>query len=173
MRPEKQAIVAEIRGKLDGSAYVILADCRGLNVEQLKDLRGQLRGQEALLTVVPNAMFRLAARELGWDGLEGLLSGPTAMLSGRGDICRVAKTLQAFAKETTLPVVKGGRLQGQVLTAADVDVLAGLPARDVLIGQVVGTLAAPLTRLVGVMSRKVSSLLTVLNAVAEQKGRSQ
>jgi large subunit ribosomal protein L10 len=169
MRPEKKAIVAEIRGKMEGCEFVILADHRGLNAEQMKDLRVQVRDAGGLVMVVPNAMFGHAARELGWAGLEHLLIGPTAMVTGRGDISSLAKRLRAFVKANALPVVKGGRLGSRLLTAEDVEAIASLPAREVMLGRVVCTIAAPLSRLAGVMSRKVGSLMVVLNAVAEKK----
>ena len=171
MRPEKIAIIKEIRESIAGSEYVILADCRGLKSEQLKDLRGQLRGAKSGLKVVPNALFGVAAKDVGWDGLAKYLTGPTAMVYGSGDVTQVAKVLKAYAKAmgAKLPVIKGGYLTGQVLESGQVEMLAEVPPRAVLLGRVVGTIAAPMTRLVGVMSQKVASLLYVLKAVADKK----
>jgi large subunit ribosomal protein L10 len=171
MRPEKKAIVKEIRGTLEKSEFAILADCRGLNSERLKDLRVQLHGAKAGLTVVPNALFGVAAKEVGWEGLAGYLSGPTAIIHGAGDITQVAKVLKVYTKATNvkLPVIKGGYLTGQVLLPSQVATLADIPSREILLGQVVGTIAAPLSRLVGVMQQKVASLLYVLKAVADKK----
>lgn len=169
MRPEKKAIVEEIRGKLADAGYVILADCRGMTVEQMKDLRGQLKGADAALKVVPNALFGIAAKELGWTGLDPFLQGPTAMLVGAGDVTKVAKLLRTYVKTANLPVVKGGRLGAQILYPRDVEAMAVLPSREVLLSQVVGTIAAPMTGLVGVMNQKISSLLYALNAVADKK----
>lgn len=171
MRPEKIAIIKEIRGCLEGSQFVILADCRGLKSEQLNDLRGQLRGTQSGFKVVPNALFGVASKEVGWDGLAGYLTGPTAMIFGAGDVTQVAKVLKAYAKGigAKLPAVKGGYLTGQVLLPAQVEMLAEVPPRAVLLGRMVGTIAAPMTRLVGVMNQKVASLLYVLKAVADKK----
>jgi len=169
MRPEKQAIINEIRARLEGRSYVILADCRGLTAEQMKELRGRLKEAQAGLMVVKNSLFGLAVRELGWDGIERFLQGPTAMIAGSGDITSLCKILKEYTKANNLPVVKGGRLGGLVLSPNDVEALASVPSREVLLGQLVGTLAAPLQQLVGVMSRKISSLAVVLNAIAEKK----
>ena len=170
MRPEKKAIISEIRGKLDGCGYVLLADCRGLTVEQMKALRGQLREAQGFLMVVPNSMFAQATRELGWAGMDAFLLGPTAMVWGRGDISGVAKVVRTFAKKTSdLPAFKGGRLGTRVLSSGDVEAIAGLPPRIVMLGMLAGTLAAPISRLVGVMNRKVATLVYVLNAIAEKK----
>lgn len=170
MRPEKKAIVSEIRGRLDGSAFVILADCRGLTSEQMKDLRAHLRGAKAGMKVVPNALFGVAAKETGLQGMEQFLTGPTALVSGPGDVTQVAKILRTYIKDTNnKPVLKGGYLSGQVLVPAQIGSLADIPPREVLLGRVVGTIAAPMTRLVGVMNQKVASLLYVLKAVADKK----
>jgi large subunit ribosomal protein L10 len=170
MRPEKLAIISEIRGSLEGSSFAILTDCRGLASEQLKDLRGQLRGAKARLKVVPNSLLGVAAKEAGWDGLTPFLTGPTAIVFGSGDVTQVAKVLKTYIKSANnMPVLKGGYLSGQVLAAAQVGSLADIPPREVLLGQVVGTIAAPLSRLVGVMNQKVASLLYVLKAVADKK----
>jgi large subunit ribosomal protein L10 len=86
-------------------------------------------------------------------------------------VTQVAKVLRAFAKAATnkLPVVKGGYLSGQTLVAAQVESLADIPPREVLLGRMVGTIAAPMTRLVGAMNQKICSLLYVLKAVADKK----
>ena len=116
-----------------------------------------------------NAFFGLAADALGWDSMGEYLSGPTAMIVGRDDAAGVAKVLRSFRKDNELPVVKGGRLSGRRLTAAEVDMMADIPSREILLGLLAGTLAAPMTQLAGVMSRKVASLLYVLGAVADKK----
>ena len=169
MRLEKKAIVDEIRGQLAGAGYVILADCRGMTVEQMKDLRSQLRGADAVLKVVPNALFGIAAKELGWEGMERFLEGPTAMLVGAGELPKVAKLMRAYVKNANMPVIKGGRLGVQILTPGDVEMMAALPPRDVLLAMAVGTIAAPMTRLAGVMNQKISTLLYALQAVADKR----
>lgn len=171
MRPEKLAIIKEICGNLNNAEFAILTDCCGLKSEQIKDLRAKLRGASAGLTVVPNALFGVAAKEAGWDGLSEYLMGPTAIICGSGDITQVAKVLKAYTKASVvkLPVIKGGYLSGQVLMPSQVEMLADIPSRDILLGRMVGTVAAPLSRLVGVMHQKVASLLYVLKAVADKK----
>ena len=114
MRPEKKAIVSEIRGKLDGSAFVILADCRGLTSEQMKDLRGHLRGAKAGMKVVPNALFGVAAKESGLQGMDQFLTGPTALVSGPGDVTQVAKILRTYIKDTNNKPVLGTAVDPRV-----------------------------------------------------------
>ena len=169
MRPEKTAMVNEIRADLEGRDFVILADCRGLTVEQFAELRGRLRPLRARLRVVRNAFLRRAAADQGWEVGPDLLDGPTAMVVGEGEVTDVAKALQSFVKETELPVLKGGRCGASVLSAGDVVQMATIPSREVLYGQVVGTLYAPMQQVVGVLNRKLASLLYVLHAVQEKK----
>jgi large subunit ribosomal protein L10 len=169
MRLEKKAIVDEIKGQLSGAGYVILADCRGMTVEQMKDLRAQLKGASAVLKVVPNALFGIAAKSAGWDGMEAFLQGPTAMVAGAGDVTKTAKLLRTYIKVANLPVLKGGRMGTRILQPGDVDAMALLPPREILLGQAVGTIAAPMTRFVGAMNQKLASLIYALKAVADKK----
>jgi large subunit ribosomal protein L10 len=140
----------------------------------MRDLRGHLSGAKAEIHVVPNALLGVAARGLGWGDMSQFLVGPTAMVSGAGDVSQVAKLLTAYVRDNNLPIaIKGGRLASQMLGAKDVVSLAELPPREILLGRVVGTIAAPMSRLVGVMNQKVASLLYVLKAVAEKKASAE
>lgn len=170
MRPEKESMVAAIKGILEHAGFVFLVDYRGLTVEQLAELRAKLRAFESRMTVVKNSLLGRAAvtADDGAD-LSGLLDGPTAMVCGTGDASATAKALTAFIKEAKLPVLKGGQLGAQLLSVDDVEAIAKIPPREVLYGQLVGTIAAPMTQLVGVMNQKVSSLLYVLKAVEDKK----
>jgi large subunit ribosomal protein L10 len=169
MRPEKASIYAEIRRKVSESPFVILADYRGLNVLKMQDLRRRLRGANANIQVVKNRMFRHVAGELGVRVEDPTLSGPSAMVYGKGDVVSVAKVLKDFIKENDKPKIKAGAMQGTLLTAQDVQSLAALPSRETLLSMVVGTIAAPMSGLVGVLNQKVASLLYVLQAVKEKK----
>lgn len=169
VRPEKVAIVEEIKGKLQRARYVILVDHRGLNVARTEKLRQELRGAGAEAQVVPNRLFKRAGQDLTPAGFDRALSGPSLMIHGQGDITRPAKVLRAFIKENEMPVIKGGALQGALLSAAELEALALLPGREVLLAQLVGLLAAPMQRLVGVLQAKVASILYVLKAIQEKK----
>jgi large subunit ribosomal protein L10 len=169
MRSEKKSIVEELKSKVGESVFVILADYRGLSVAKTADLRKRLRGVSASFQVVQNRMFKRVAQDLSVGGLEGGLKGPSAMVYGKGDVVQAAKVLRDFVRENELPVVKIGSLQGVILSAADIAQLAGLPGREALLAQVVGTVAAPLTRLVGVLQQKAASIVYVLRAIQEKK----
>jgi len=172
MRPEKKAIAEEIHRLLSDSEFVILTDYLGLSVQQLAELREKLAGEGARLQITKNRIFRIVAAEFGWTGFPEQLRGPSAMVtttSPNADPCRVAKVLTGFTKEHELPVIKLGVLKDRVVAGEDVVALANLPAREVLIAQLVSTVAGPLTQLAGVMQQKVSSLVRALQAVADKK----
>ncbi|MBU0678556.1 MAG: 50S ribosomal protein L10 [Verrucomicrobia bacterium] len=164
MRPEKKAIVDELRSHVENKHFLILTEYRGLKVSQTSDLRNRLRDVSAEYHVVQNRMVKQVA-----DDLDAGLKGPTAVISGDGDVVEVAKVLKAFIKENELPTIKIGRLEGVIVSAADIEKLATLPSRHILLGQAVGTIAAPLSQFVGVMNQKLCSLLYALNAVKEKK----
>ena len=169
MRAEKKSIIEELREKVKGSSFLIVADYHGLNVGKTEDLKRRLRGVDAHFQVIQNRMFKRVASELSQPGLEKGISGPSAMIYGKGDVAQAAKVLKDFVKENNLPAIKIGSLQGAVLSAADIQNLAGLPSREVLLATVVGTIAAPLTQLVGVLQQKVASVVYVLKAIQEKK----
>lgn len=167
VRPEKEAMVGELRSRLAAATYLFLADYRGMNSGRTMELRRRLRKAGARFQVVPNRMFRKSND--GHDVDPAALAGPTAMVVGTGDAVEVAKTLTGFAKEFEKLAIKGGALEGRRLSAEDIRSLARLPAKPVMQAMLLGTLAAPMSRLVGVFSRKLASLVYVLQAVAEKK----
>lgn len=169
MRPEKQSIADDLRAALKNSSYCILADYAGLPVTKTEELRKRLHQTSARMLIVRNRVLALVAKEQGLEGLVPSLSGPTALIVGTGDVVSASKALKTFIKENEKPVIKSGAFEGSVLTADQVSELASLPGREHLYGMLVGTLAAPLTQLVGVLQQKVASLVYVLSAVKEKK----
>ena len=170
MRPEKEAIVREIKEHLSGATFAILTDFTRMDTAKTAALRKKLRETDARFQVVPNRLFRVVAKELDYAGIEAGLKGPTALVYGAGDVAATAKALREFIKgNNKVPVVKLGQLEGAALTAADIEALATMPPKKVLQGMLVGTIAAPMSNLVGVMSQKLASLVYVLKAAAEKK----
>ena len=170
MRSEKKSIVDEMQVRLTASSFVLLADYRGLRVDQLAELRAQLRKAGAELHVVKNRLFRHLVAARNWDRLKDSLRGPSAIIIGQ-DAPESAKVLKRFSTDNnSLPVIKAGMMGNVYLAKADIEELTRLPSREVLLSMVVGTVAAPMSRLVGVMKQKVSTLLYVLKAVEEKKG---
>ena len=168
-RPEKVAVVAEVRERLEGADAALLTEYRGLNVKALADLRRQLRPAGGEYKVYKNTLVRFAVREVGADELEALLTGPTAITFVTGDAAAVAKTLRDYARTNQALVVKGGMLGTKVLTAADVQALADLPSRDVLLAQVAGAFQAPLTKLAGLLQALPRNFAYGLKALIDQK----
>ena len=169
MRPEKESIVQEYRDQVKGSEFLFLADNGGMTVEQMSGLRKDMRTVEARVQVLKNRLFKQLVAEIGVPELEGGLKGPTAMVTGAGDVVETAKMLKGYIKKNDLPSLKLGALLGRFLSAQDIDDLAGLPPREELLAKVVGTIAAPMTQTVGVLNQKVLTLLYVLQAIQEKK----
>ena len=156
-RPEKAAVVAEVRDRLAASDAALLTEYRGLNVGEMAELRRSLRAAGGQYTIYKNTMVRLATAELGMD-LADLLTGPTAIAfvgdgadGDGGDAAAVAKALRDFSRANRALVLKGGVLGDKVLTAEDLLALADLPSRDVLLAQLAGGFQAPLVKLAGLM----------------------
>jgi large subunit ribosomal protein L10 len=168
MRLEKKSIYDEISAQVNGSSFVIVAEYRGLKVEQFSDLRRQLKKTGARMQVVKNRLLRLISRDKGWIALDPAMKGQSAIVTGT-DVVQAAKTLKKFAGVSGMPTVKGGVMGNMILTPAQIDALAELPPREVLLSQVVGTIAAPLSRLVGVLKQKVSTIVYVLKAIEDKK----
>jgi large subunit ribosomal protein L10 len=142
VRSEKEAVVAEVRGKIEAATAVIITEYRGLTVTNLAALRLALRQHGAEYRVYKNTLTRFAAREAGIEGLDDLLVGPTALTFVHGDIAAVAKSLKDFAKTNQNLVLQGGVVDGKTVSASYIDVLASLPSREAMLGQFAGLLLA-------------------------------
>jgi large subunit ribosomal protein L10 len=170
MRPEKISIFNEIYADVSASEYVYIVDFTGSSVDLLSSLREQLLNTDSQIKIVKNSLLKRAAKDLGWDDsvLEHF-AGPTAIVTGSGEATAVAKEIVSFAKANKKPTVKGCVLGVKAFDANGVDALSRIPSREIVLGQVVGTIAAPMSGLVGVFSQKISTLLYVLKAVEEKK----
>ena len=142
VRSEKEAVVAEIRGKIEAATAVIITEYRGLTVTNLAALRLSLRQHGAEYRVYKNTLARFAAREAGIEGLDDFLVGPTALTFVHGDVAAVAKSLKDFAKTNQNLVLQGGVVDGKAVSASYIDVLASLPSREAMLGQFAGLLLA-------------------------------
>jgi len=173
-RNEKERQVAELTERLRTSETLIVADYRGLTMTQIDALRTRLLEQGARFTVVKNTLTRRAAEAAGADTLLAMLEGPTAIafLESGGDPAAVAKALQDAARETQVLAVRGGVLQGRPVTSEDVAELAKLPTIDVLRGQVLGAIMAPLTTVVALFTTPLTDLVGLIDARIEQLGES-
>ncbi len=169
-RPEKVAVVDEVREKLAGADAALLTEYRGLTVKQLAELRRQLRPAGAEYKIYKNTLVRFAAREVVDDQLDPLLTGPTAITFVRGDAAAVAKLLRDYARGHQALVVKGGLLGDKVVSAKDVEALADLPPRDVLLAQLAGAFQAPMVKLAGLLQALPRNFAYGLAALIDQRG---
>ena len=175
-RPEKVAVVAEVRDRLAASDAALLTEYRGLNVGEMAALRRSLRAAGGEYTIYKNTMVRLATAELGLD-LADLLTGPTAIAfvgagddGETGDASAVAKALRDFARTNRALVLKGGVLGDRVLSAADLVSLADLPSRDVLLAQLAGGFSAPLVKFAGLLQALPRNFAYGLQALIDAGG---
>lgn len=175
-RPEKVAIVAEVREKLEQSSSVLVTEYRGLSVKAMADLRRTLRPAGGTYKVYKNTLVRRAANEAGLD-LDEHLVGPTALAftgttpdGSPGDVVSVAKVLKEFARTNPALVVKGGLLEGTTLNADEVRRLADIEPREVLLAKLAGLIAAPMTQFAGLLQAVPRNFAYGLKALIEQGG---
>src|SRR5690242_20067193 len=160
-RESKEQIVDELTARLKASETLLVADYRGLTMTQIDALRTRLLESGARFQVVKNTLTRRAAEAAGADALLTLLDGPSAIafLEADGDMLAAAKALADMARESRVLAIRGGVMEGRALTAQEVESLATLPPVDVLRGQVLGAIVAPLTALLGLRSEEHTSEL--------------
>ena len=171
-KEQKETIVAELADRLKAADTVLVADYRGLTMPQIDALRTRLLESGARFTVVKNTLTRRAAEAAGADALLTLLEGPTAIafLEADGDMLAAAKALADMARESKVLAIRGGVLQGKVVSAEEVETLAALPPIEILRGQVLGAIVAPVNALLGLVTAPLQSLYGLLDARIEQLG---
>jgi large subunit ribosomal protein L10 len=170
-RDQKTAVVDEVAAQIEASEAVFAVDYRGISVPQAADLRQKLNEAGARFRVVKNTLTLLAADKAGAEDLKGLLEGPTAftfVTAEGGDVALAAKALAQFRREHDLLDFKGGRMNGEALSVEQIQEIARLPAVEVLHGQLVGTLASPVTGLVRGLNQLIAGLAQQLGQIAEQ-----
>ena len=168
-RPEKVAVVEEVRQRLEASSAAILTEYRGLGVKELATLRRSLREAGGDYKIYKNTLMRFAVRDLGLDELEAMLQGPTAVTFVDGDAVTVAKALRDFSRLHPELVVKGGLLGESVLSAGDAGALAEVPSRPVLLSRLAGGLSAPLVQFAGLLQAVPRSFAYGLSALIEKQ----
>ncbi len=174
-KEDKERVVAELTERLRTTETLLVADYRGLTMPQIDELRTKLLEHGARFAVVKNTLTRRAAETVGNDALLALLDGPTAIafLESDGDPVAVAKALVDAARDTRVLVVRGGMLEGRPVEPGEIESLAKLPPVDVLRGQVLGAVTAPLTAIVGLFTAPLQDLYGLLDARIEQLGGEQ
>lgn len=179
-RPDKVAVVDEVQTKLDEADGALLTEYRGLNVPELAELRKALRDAGGEYKIYKNTLVRIAAANAGIDIADDMLTGPTAIAfvyggadGAPGDAAAVAKALKDFAKGNDKLVLKGGVLDGAVVSADDIKALAELPSREVLLSQIAGLLQAPLAEFVNLLDAVPREFSYALQALIDEGGASE
>jgi large subunit ribosomal protein L10 len=169
LKEQKEQVVAELVERLQASDTLFVADYRGLDMTAIDEVRTELLKHGARFSVVKNTLTKRAAEQAGVSDLVEFLDGPTAIaFVGDGDMVAVAKALSDSARQTKILALKGGILEGKPMTADEIQRLASLPSADVLRGQVLGAIVAPLNAIVGLVNAPLQNLHGLLDARIEQ-----
>ena len=169
MHPAKASVVTDLNKRLNDSPFIFVADYTGLNVSQFSELRSRLDKAGARCSVVKNSYLRLALKGAGLPDL-GEFRGQTAIIVGDKDVAAAAKVLKNFTAEFKKPTVRTGVVDRLVVTVEQIQTIADLPSRDVLLSQLLGVLSAPASTLVRLLNEPASQLARVLQAKADQGG---
>jgi large subunit ribosomal protein L10 len=170
-KEQKAAVVEQVAAQIKESEAVFAVDYRGISVPQAAELRSRLTEAGARFRVVKNTLTLLAADRAGAETLKETLEGPTALTfvtAEEGDVALAAKALAQFRRESAVLEFKGGLMNGEPLTADEIDALSRLPARDVLHGQLVGMIASPITGLVRTLNALIAGLAIQLRQMADE-----
>ncbi len=167
-KPEKIEAVAELKERLQSHTVAIATQYKGVTVEQVTELRRRLRAEGVEFKVYKNTLVLRALEELGIKGGAGLMEGPTAWAFSKDPVVP-AKILRDFAKDVKVVAMNGGILEGRVISKAQAEALASLPPREVILAMVVGTIAAPLRNLLGVLNAVPRNLVNVLDQIRKQQ----
>lgn len=168
-REKKAAIVEELREKFQNAQSVVLTDFRGINVEEITELRRKLRESQVDFVVAKNTLTWLVARDMGLDGLKAHLTGPTAIAFGMKDAVAPAKVISDFIKEKKKMEIKAGVLSGKVISLDEVKALADLPPREILLAKLLGCIQAPLVNMASVLQAPLRGFATAVDALRQKQ----
>ncbi len=168
-RDEKKQLVNELKEKFTKAQSAIFTDYRGLDVEKITELRRRLREADIEYRVVKNTLARIAAKESGLDFLEEHLVGPTAIAFSYDDPVAPAKILNKFVREFKILEVKMGLVEGKLLNSKDINELADLPSREVLISMALAGIQSPISGFVNVLNGPIRGLVYTLKAIQDKK----
>jgi large subunit ribosomal protein L10 len=170
-KSEKMEAVAELHEKFARAVSAVLADFRGLTVQEITDLRQQLREASLELAVVKNTLARLAVQETAFERLSPYLKGPTSVTLSYRDIVAPAKVLSAYVKKQPKLAVRAGLFEGEIVPAEKIAEIADLPPRDVLLAQALAVMQGPLAGLVGTLEGVLGSFVGTLQAIHDKKAQ--
>jgi large subunit ribosomal protein L10 len=168
-KPDKAATVAEITERFRDSEAAILTEYRGLRVAEIAEVRAALRGVDAEYKVLKNTLARIAAKEVGIEDFDQMLTGPTAIVFVKGDVAAAAKALDDAAKTHPVLIVKGGVIQGRLFDADQAKALAKLEPREVQLAKIAGMMNQPAQQVVNVLSALLRNFGSMLAQVVDKK----
>lgn len=168
-RADKVAEVESIAAAMRDAGAVLVTEYRGLSVADMQTLRRGLREASAEYRIVKCTLAKIAARDAGVAEIDELLVGPVGLVFVADDVAAAAKSLTTFAKENEAFVIKGGVLQGQALSTADVKAIADLPSRDVLLSQIAGLLQAPAQNVANLVAAPLVNVANLLDALESKR----
>lgn len=168
MRPEKASIVSDLSEKLNRSPFLLVTDYKQMKVDQFGELRNRLAPVGAEVRVVKNSFLKRAMADSGMPDVADQLTGQTAIVMGEKDVAPVAKILKSFAAEFKIAALKIGVVNKAIISKSDVEALAELPSREILLSQLLGLLQAPATRLVRILNEPASAFARLLKAKGEK-----
>jgi large subunit ribosomal protein L10 len=168
---EKDAAIADLQDRMSRSSIAIATDFSGLGVNEVTELRKQLRANGVEYKVVKNRLAKIAAERAGIDSFKEILEGATGIVFGYDDVVAAAKALDEYVKQTRAELkIRNGVMDGAVISPAQVSALAALPPKDQLVAKLLGQMNAPIAGLVHVLNGTISGLAVVLQRRAEQLG---
>lgn len=165
---EKVAAVAEIAEKFSKSTATVVTEYRGLSVGSITELRRSL-GEGATYSVAKNTLVKIAAKDAGIEGLDELFEGPTAIAFIEGEPVEAAKAIKKFAKDNKALVIKGGYMDGKALSVAEVERIADLESREVLLAKLAGAMKGNLAKAAGLFNAPASQVARLAAALQEKK----
>ncbi|MFP5019790.1 50S ribosomal protein L10 [Pseudonocardia phyllosphaerae] len=171
-RPDKVAAVDEIADRFRASSASVVTEYRGLSVAKLTQLRRDLGQTDASFRVAKNTLVKRAAADAGVQGIDDLLAGPTAITFIAGEPVDAAKAIKKFAKENPGLTIKGGYMDGRALSGSEVEQLADLESREVLLAKLAGAMKANLTKAATLFNQPASQVARLAQALADKKGES-
>ncbi len=166
-RPEKVAVVQDIKERLEDSQGVLLTEYRGLSVSELAKLRTKLAEFDGEYRVYKNTLVRIATKSIGSAELDEMLNGPTALAFVKEDIAQIAKALKDFSKTNPALILKGGILSGRVLSSDDANKIANLEPRSVMLAKLAGLFQAPVQQFAGLLQAPMQQFAGLLKALID------
>jgi large subunit ribosomal protein L10 len=166
---QKKGVVEYLTQQFKDAESFVLADYRGLTVEQDSEMRATFRKEGLIYKVYKNTLIRFAAKANGYEELSKFLEGPTAIIISLTDPVAPSKLISQFAKKYEKLEVKAGVVEGNIVSAKDISEIAEIPPREVLIAKLLGSLNSPITGFVNVLNGNLRGLVVALDAIREKK----